>query len=720
MNRGTVVVDASLAIKWVVEEPYSTEAERLLERWKDEDVRTVAPGLLPYEVANALHKRVLRGDMSADDARRGVEAILQAGPVMLDHTSVHGEAISLAQELGQRASYDTHYLALARREDCECWTADRRFWEAAKDRHPRLRWVGGEQRTEEGVPERFVPNTSGWFSPTVEYAGRCTAGFSNPRGSVEGAAKVIVDETGEISVEMVAEADTLRTEEPSDVGLVEFIGGLVVQDTDGDAQRLVRTEPNPCTELEVQAPSGTFRTSEVRTYGTDPSSGGNTIRLSFPVGESVFEVSGARAGEHWVLPLTNFLSEFQQPSGELERHPLRVFPTPEVPEEYERVEEGLDEEENERRALRNAEVWGTAYAEDQLIKFRFEDGPGFVERLPDYRERARALLGSREKHRTTAVMVGPTGGHATESFGAMREWFPFDVLSLLSLASGSEVGAPWVEIRDGSGRLVRRLHTPLFVKAFREGRRLIQETSMTRGGGFRQTGRLIERALSSSEKFGETFVRIAIVHLIRSAYEDQSLDDSISHISRGFDLLCKRYETTRERLGERLSEPVRTEVRGILKDAARRVREFDDVVADPGAKSALNRIQGKAQNADGNENRFGAAVGDLLRVFELPDADILQEHYKDRRRDGWVGLLTEARGDVTHNGYLPILEEGRDPHELVAVKEHLHDALARVIFNILEYDGGYDTRFLPGPGAYPVDWVEPHDQAKALGYPGGA
>jgi predicted nucleic acid-binding protein len=153
LNRGTVVVDASLAIKWVVEEPYSPEAERLLEGWKDEDVRTVAPGLLPYEVANALYKRVLQGDMSADDARRGVEAILEAGPMLLDHTSVHGEAIGLAQELGRRAAYDTHYLALARKEDCECWTADRRFWEAAKDQHPRLRWVGEAPQASEGASE---------------------------------------------------------------------------------------------------------------------------------------------------------------------------------------------------------------------------------------------------------------------------------------------------------------------------------------------------------------------------------------------------------------------------------------------------------------------------------------------------------------------------------------------------------------------------------------
>jgi len=72
------------------------------------------------------------------------------------------------------------------------------------------------------------------------------------------------------------------------------------------------------------------------------------------------------------------------------------------------------------------------------------------------------------------------------------------------------------------------LHNPLFVKAFREGRRLIQEASMTWSRGlFRQTGRLIERALSRSERFGETFVGISIIHLLRSEYEDQSLDDAI-------------------------------------------------------------------------------------------------------------------------------------------------------------------------------------------------
>ncbi|MDP9475300.1 MAG: hypothetical protein M3R38_06340 [Actinomycetota bacterium] len=48
----------------------------------------------------------------------------------------------LVAELGSRTSYEAHYLALAQREDCEFWTGNKGFWEAAKEAYPRVRWVG--------------------------------------------------------------------------------------------------------------------------------------------------------------------------------------------------------------------------------------------------------------------------------------------------------------------------------------------------------------------------------------------------------------------------------------------------------------------------------------------------------------------------------------------------------------------------------------------------
>jgi pimeloyl-ACP methyl ester carboxylesterase len=89
----------------------------------------------------------------------------------------------------------------------------------------------------------------------------------------------------------------------------------------------------------------------------------------------------------------------------------------------------------------------------------------------------------------------------------------------------------------------------------------------------------------------------------------------------------------------------------------------------------------------------------LLKVFWLPDAHILETRYRGRK-GGWAGLLSEARGDVTHHGYLPILKVGRDPEELVTFMNHLQDALARVILKILIAGG--TMRFVEevalGPG----------------------
>ena len=59
-----VVVDASVAFKWLVEEENSDKATALTRLWDDEGTHLAAPPLMPFEVANALHRRVVRGDLS--------------------------------------------------------------------------------------------------------------------------------------------------------------------------------------------------------------------------------------------------------------------------------------------------------------------------------------------------------------------------------------------------------------------------------------------------------------------------------------------------------------------------------------------------------------------------------------------------------------------------------------------------------------------------------
>ena len=65
-----VVVDASLAVKWLVEEEDSDKAHEILQSWVTQDISRVAPYLMPFEVTNALHRRVMRGELSVGESSR--------------------------------------------------------------------------------------------------------------------------------------------------------------------------------------------------------------------------------------------------------------------------------------------------------------------------------------------------------------------------------------------------------------------------------------------------------------------------------------------------------------------------------------------------------------------------------------------------------------------------------------------------------------------------
>ena len=567
------------------------------------------------------------------------------------------------------------------------------------------------------IPKDFEPQVSRWFDPEVEYVGHARVDFEAPRGSIGGPATVSVDEAGRVSVRMVPEAESLESDVPTPHGMRGFLGGEgYAREVSPGVTSIDIEARNPCAALEVATPQGVFVTDDVALYGTRSVAGtGEVTEANFAVGLSRFEASPENEPAYWALPLANFLSGCNERHPDLDRHPLRVFPTPEVPEEVTHVPFGPDHD----RLLKNAwKCLTVANRKNRLITFAFGDGMGFIEKLPDYAESERLLLEGKERRKTTAVMVGPTGGDPVGDFETMRGWFPFDVLSLLTLATGAEVGFPWIEIRDARGGLVRRLHGRFGARPFRKGRRLVEEKPL-RAGGMKATGHLIECALSRSDELGENYLRAAIVHLVRARQEDQTIDDAVSHLARGFETLCKRFRTSRRSLGRDLSPTRRADVGAILHGAAKDLKKLGRGKG-PGAtgSASLDRIADRARGADETDNAFGVAVSRLLKAFWLPDAHILEEHYKGRPL-GWAALLAHYRGDVTHHGYLDILEAGHDTQELADVVFHLHDALARVILEILRFDGGYK----PGTIVYdvipmPVGWVKPHFRARALGYKG--
>lgn len=138
--RGAVVVDTSIVLKWVLDEPDSSTALALLTRWINEEIVIQAPALLTYEVANALFQRVRKGEMTAGEAWRALEDVLFPELVLnfIEYTELSKRAITLAQQYNLPATYDAHYLALAEHKNCEYWTADSRLCNAVSDKLP---WV---------------------------------------------------------------------------------------------------------------------------------------------------------------------------------------------------------------------------------------------------------------------------------------------------------------------------------------------------------------------------------------------------------------------------------------------------------------------------------------------------------------------------------------------------------------------------------------------------
>ena len=139
---GPVVIDASLAVKWPVEEDNSDKAHAVLQPWVAQDITRIAPYLMPFEVANALHRRVLGGELSHADSTRMIAHLPESQFELHQPPGLHVRALRLASQLNQTAAYDAHYLALAESFGCELWTADDRFYRLTSPSVDNVRWLG--------------------------------------------------------------------------------------------------------------------------------------------------------------------------------------------------------------------------------------------------------------------------------------------------------------------------------------------------------------------------------------------------------------------------------------------------------------------------------------------------------------------------------------------------------------------------------------------------
>ena len=82
-----------------------------------------------------------KGWLKMDVAADLMQDLMSLGVVLHAMPELQGLALKLASQLRQGATYNAHYMALAKNLGCELWTADRRFHRAA-EAAGNVYWIG--------------------------------------------------------------------------------------------------------------------------------------------------------------------------------------------------------------------------------------------------------------------------------------------------------------------------------------------------------------------------------------------------------------------------------------------------------------------------------------------------------------------------------------------------------------------------------------------------
>ncbi len=130
-------VDANVVLR-VLTAPEHPAVAQLWSEFAVAGTEVIAPTLLTYELANALHQQWHASRLDPAGAQ-GLLDVAQALPIELHgDEQLHVRALELAVEHRLPATYDAHYLALAERFRVPLWTCDGRLAGAVRERLP---WV---------------------------------------------------------------------------------------------------------------------------------------------------------------------------------------------------------------------------------------------------------------------------------------------------------------------------------------------------------------------------------------------------------------------------------------------------------------------------------------------------------------------------------------------------------------------------------------------------
>jgi predicted nucleic acid-binding protein len=126
-----IVVDASVAAKWLLSgEEHTDQARLLLRRFAQGETQLTVPSHVRYEVPSAIIAATLgrAPRLSPDQAREAIEEFLSLPLQSIDSNELILSAVPLVHQFAC-AFYDALYLALAQRLHAPLITADRKFYQ---------------------------------------------------------------------------------------------------------------------------------------------------------------------------------------------------------------------------------------------------------------------------------------------------------------------------------------------------------------------------------------------------------------------------------------------------------------------------------------------------------------------------------------------------------------------------------------------------------------
>ena len=135
-----LVIDSSVAVKWFVVEPYSNEALKILDQYRNGSISFLAPDLINAEFGNIIWKKHVLQGLAAADAQSIVDDFRALPFTFVPTASLLDDAYKLAVK-HQRTVYDSLYLALSLREGCQFVTADEKFANALGSSFPSILWL---------------------------------------------------------------------------------------------------------------------------------------------------------------------------------------------------------------------------------------------------------------------------------------------------------------------------------------------------------------------------------------------------------------------------------------------------------------------------------------------------------------------------------------------------------------------------------------------------